>query len=48
MTTSLFSLERGEEVFSKARLPAKLAKGGWLLFFLLLGWLYRGVSERSE
>jgi hypothetical protein len=27
MTTSLFSLERGEEVFSKARLPAEFAKG---------------------
>jgi RsiW-degrading membrane proteinase PrsW (M82 family) len=48
MTTSLFIGERGEEVSSEAQLPAELAKGGWLLLFLLLGWLYRGVSERSE
>jgi hypothetical protein len=48
MTTSLFIGERGEEVSSEAQLPAELAKGGWLLLFVLLGWLYRGVSERSE
>ena len=30
MTTSLFIGERAEEVFSEVRLPAMLAKGGWL------------------
>jgi hypothetical protein len=33
MTTSLFSRERGEEVFSEAQLPAKFAKGVGCYFF---------------
>jgi hypothetical protein len=50
MTTSLLTGERGEEVSSKARLPAELAKGGWLLlkYLFLLGCLYKGVSSGSR
>jgi hypothetical protein len=37
MSTSLFSLERAEEVFSEAQLPAVLAIGGLASTFSLTG-----------